>query len=204
MLRGGDPLRLGMIWWFAGGLHEIADHTLSTQLTGVQLVFFAFSCLICADLRHRLDWRLFEWPAMGLMPAMTVMALLQMLDGNLYPSVHGGWFGWPVAICAWYLILNTQETRGVTLPSCRPCRTALAAGPARGLGDRRPNPPPPAGHGNLGRLRLGGDPGPGRAVRHQTRRAAAVADCRPPPDLPRVGMPPSLPSLPGSGCCTPT
>lgn len=105
----------GMIWWFSGGLHEIALHTVASQLPGAQLLFVALSCLACELLQRRLDWRLLSLPPLGLLPAMGIFALLQILGGTSYPSLHGGWYSWPIALAAWYLIICRKEQQGAGL-----------------------------------------------------------------------------------------
>ncbi|HEX7554908.1 MAG TPA: DUF2339 domain-containing protein, partial [Geothrix sp.] len=110
--RCAEPLLFawGMLWWFGSGLREVGAHTLSDLTFGATLVFVASSCLACNLLRHRLDWRLLEWPAFALLPAMSLLALLQFLGDRAYPSLQGGWFGWPLALAGWYLILyNTRQ-----------------------------------------------------------------------------------------------
>lgn len=105
----------GMIWWFSGGLHEIDLHIVTSQLPGAQLLFVATSCLACELLHRRLDWRLLSVPPLGLLPAMGLLALLQLLGGTNYPSLQGGWYSWPISLAVWYLISYRREEQGVTL-----------------------------------------------------------------------------------------
>lgn len=107
----------GMLWWYASGLHEIGKHSLDSITFGAAMAFVAASSFSCHILRRRFDWQLLEWPALGLLPAMICGALLQQLDGNAYPSVHGGWFGWPLSMTAWYLILKDNRHRKPDLPA---------------------------------------------------------------------------------------
>lgn len=116
--RFAEPLLFawGMSWWFASGLREVGEHTLSDLTFGATLVFMSASCLACSLLRQRLDWRLLEWPAFALLPAMSILALLHFLGDNSHPSLQGGWFGWPLALAAWYLILHSTRQRQPQLP----------------------------------------------------------------------------------------
>jgi uncharacterized membrane protein len=107
----------GMLWWFASGLHEVGEHTVRSLEFGVALTFVAATCYACLSLRQRLDWKLLEWPALGLLPALAYFALLQCHGGAGYPSLHGGWFGWPLALGAWYLILFGMRLRQPLLHS---------------------------------------------------------------------------------------
>lgn len=99
----------GMLWWLGGGLNEVIIHTRHNLTFGVILVFLAASSFVCNHLRERLDWQMLEWPALALLPAMSILAVLSLLDGRSYPSLQGGWFGWPLALASWYLILSANR-----------------------------------------------------------------------------------------------
>jgi uncharacterized membrane protein len=107
----------GAFWWFGGGLHEVSEHIVDDLTLGASLAFVALSCHVGSLLRIRLDWRLMDWPSRGLLPAMAGCALLQLLKGNNYPSAEGGWFGWPLALAAWYMILHGNRHRRPQLPA---------------------------------------------------------------------------------------
>ena len=111
--RLAEPLLFawGLAWWGAAGMIEVCDHVSNDLAFGALLTFVAFSCLACDYLGQRLAWRLPEWPALGLLPLMAVFATLQQVDGVRMPSLNGGWFGWPVAFTAWYLILYRDRLR---------------------------------------------------------------------------------------------
>ncbi|MBT1072744.1 DUF2339 domain-containing protein [Pelotalea chapellei] len=106
----------GIMWWYVSGLCEVGAHTSSDLTFGASLSFVVISCLAYNFLRPRLDWHLLEWPAIGLLPAMICFALLQAFAGSRYPSLHGGWFGWPLALAAWYFILHGNRQRQPQLP----------------------------------------------------------------------------------------
>lgn len=101
----------GMLWWFGGGLNEVIAHARHDMTFGVILVFLAASSFACNQLRERLDWQLMEWPALALLPAMSILVPLLFLNGRSYPSLQGGWFGWPLALQVWYLILSSNRNR---------------------------------------------------------------------------------------------
>lgn len=101
----------GMLWWFAGGLREVGEYTQGDLVFGAAMTFVAASCLACNKLQQRLDWQLLQWPALGLLPALGLFALLQKLEAVNHPSFQGGWFGWPLALAAWYLILYSRSER---------------------------------------------------------------------------------------------
>lgn len=101
----------GLLWWFGGGLHEVGEYIHGDLLFGAAQAFVAASCLACNKLQQRLDWQLLQWPALGLLPALGLFALLQKLEAVNHPSFQGGWFGWPLALAAWYLILYDSRER---------------------------------------------------------------------------------------------
>jgi uncharacterized membrane protein len=107
----------GMLWWFGGGLFEVVEYVRINLTFGAALVFVAGSCYACNLLWKRLDWRLLEWPSLGLLPAMAGFVWLQQVNNANYPSLHGGWFGWPLALAAWYLILHNNRNRLPRLPA---------------------------------------------------------------------------------------
>jgi uncharacterized membrane protein len=117
--RFAEPLLFvwGMLWWFAAGLVEVAAHIPDNSVFGAALVFVAVSSCVCNFLRNRLDWQLLEWSSLGLLPAMTGFVWLQQVDGVRMPSLHGGWFGWPLALAAWYLVLHGNRCRQPRLPA---------------------------------------------------------------------------------------
>lgn len=113
-----EPILLGwgVVWWFGGGLHEIAVHTVSGQLFGAQLLFVTLSCLAGELLRQRLPWQLLALPALGLLPAIGLFALVQLVDAVPYPSLHGGWYAWPAALGGWYLIVRRRDDEATLHP----------------------------------------------------------------------------------------
>lgn len=115
--RYAEPLLFawGLLWWYASGLREIWEQTDHSYLTGVVLLFIALSSFVCIRMRKRTDWQLAEWPALGLLPALVVLGVHQLILGDSYPSLHGGWFGWPAAVACWYLILRQVEQCRVDL-----------------------------------------------------------------------------------------
>lgn len=114
-----EPLLLawGMSWWYLGGLREVSEHTVSSLTFGVALSFVAISCYAVLLARKRLDWQLLEWPSLALLPALVLFALWQRIEPVRCPSLAGGWFAWPLALGAWYLILHALRQRLPRLPA---------------------------------------------------------------------------------------
>ncbi len=117
--RVGEPLLFvwGMLWWFASGWVEVTAHVTDDVAFGSTLAFLAVSCSICNILRKRLDWQLLDWPSLGLLPALVGFLWLQCVGSDSFPSLHGGWFAWPLALAAWYLTLYGNRDRQPRLPA---------------------------------------------------------------------------------------
>ena len=96
----------GLIWWFAGGLHEIHLHTAADLAYGFSLVFVTASCLACHFMQRRLSWQDLSYPPLLLLPAMVCFLLP---DLPRHPLAHGGWFAWPAAFAAHWWLLYQQE-----------------------------------------------------------------------------------------------
>jgi len=101
----------GMAWWFVAGFHEIAGHMLPSWTNGAYLSFIALSCGACALLHHRLDWRLPDFSAIGLLPAMVAFSAWLLITGESHPAGQGCFLAWPLAFIVWYVILKTGEKR---------------------------------------------------------------------------------------------
>lgn len=99
----------GMLWWFGGGLHEIARHVHPDYIHGASLSFIAISCGLCRCLRPRLDWPLLDIPALGLLPVMVGFTGYLLLCGVSHPAANGGFTGWPVTFFIWYAILKADD-----------------------------------------------------------------------------------------------
>ena len=145
----------GMLWWFTAGLLEVAAHISDDSIFGACLVFVAISCSVCNLLRNRLDWLLLEWPSLGLLPALVAFAVPQQMDRAGMPSLDGGWFGWPLAFAAWYLVLHGNRCRKPRLPAIVHAGAMVAAGPVSRRGVVWPHLAASSGNGYLGYVRLG-------------------------------------------------
>jgi uncharacterized membrane protein len=101
----------GMAWWFAAGLNEITLHALPAWINGSYLAFIALSCGACALLHLRLNWRLPDLAAMGLLPAMVAFSAWLLITGEGHPSGQGCLLAWPLAFAVWYAVLKSGEER---------------------------------------------------------------------------------------------
>ena len=109
--EGSLPLLLlvwGLAWWYITGVNEIDQHSNRVWQLGFGLVFCAGSALAQELVGVRLDWRGLRHSALMLLPILGLSLGLTAL-GREHPSSHGGWFGWPLAVVAQYLILHWRR-----------------------------------------------------------------------------------------------
>ncbi|MHB1398896.1 MAG: DUF2339 domain-containing protein [Trichloromonadaceae bacterium] len=109
--EGSLPLLLlvwGLAWWYITGINEIDQHSNRAWQLGFGLIFCAGSALAQELVGVRLDWRGLRLSALMLLPILGLSLGLTALGGE-HPSSHGGWFGWPLAVVAQYLILHWRR-----------------------------------------------------------------------------------------------
>lgn len=101
----------GILWWVAGGLHEIRDHVGSVYREQAALLFSTGSCVAFSWLHTRLDWRAARYAALALLPLMIVQGAVA-LGAYTHPFAHIGWIAWPLAFVAHILVLRRHEVPG--------------------------------------------------------------------------------------------
>ena len=109
--EGSLPLLLlvwGLAWWYITGINEIDQHSNRAWQLGFGLIFCAGSALAQEWVGDRLGWRGLRHSALMLLPILGLSLGLTAL-GREHPSSHGGWFGWPLAVVAQYLILHWRR-----------------------------------------------------------------------------------------------
>ena len=99
----------GVLWWFGSGLREIDHNILRGFAMSVTLVFVAFSCIAFSFLNKRLVWPAAKVPALGLLPAMVLMMLIQNQQ-VAHPFAGLGYLGWLVAFMSQYWLLWRHES----------------------------------------------------------------------------------------------
>ncbi len=107
------PLLLawGVAWWVAGGLREIDQQVRQVLQGNAALAFFTVSCLACSGLERRLNWPQARYPALALLPLMSLLALGSSVR-DAHPFAHLGYLVWPLAFAVHFLLLYRHEAAG--------------------------------------------------------------------------------------------
>jgi uncharacterized membrane protein len=103
----------GLAWWLGGGLHEIADHASYAHSPHVVLLFLTGSAIALSILHRALSWRLAQYPALALLPALALIALADATEfAKAHPLADLGVVAWPLGFGAYYWILWRQDAAG--------------------------------------------------------------------------------------------
>ena len=100
---------LGVAEWLFCGLVEVARYAPNHYALSMALVFVALTALGCSELARRTALTLARLPALALLPAMGVFALLSLVPPAHHPFDYGGWLAWPLAFAAFYGICRQHE-----------------------------------------------------------------------------------------------
>jgi uncharacterized membrane protein len=101
----------GLLWWLAGGLHEIADHASHARSPHIALLFLTGTAVVFGVLHRTLVWRLASYPALALPPASALIALADATGfGKAHPLADLGFLAWPLSFAAQYWVLRRHET----------------------------------------------------------------------------------------------
>ena len=99
----------GALWWVGAGLREI-DHFVSNEYKyGAALVFISLSSFVFSLFIKRLAWPVARFPALGLLPAMWVIAYVQWVAVS-HPFADAAYLGWLLAFAMIYLIMHRHES----------------------------------------------------------------------------------------------
>jgi uncharacterized membrane protein len=98
----------GLLWWLYSGLTEIQRRIPDRYDAAVSLVFIGATALICSELHQRSRLSVARLPALWLLPAMMLYALLAVAEVH-HPSADGGWLAWPLAFGAFYFVCKRHE-----------------------------------------------------------------------------------------------
>lgn len=103
----------GVLWWFGGGFHEIAEHVARVYRLHGWLTFAVASCAAFSILHFRIVWPAAKYVALALLPLMIVFAILA-LDLVTHPFEHFGFVAWPAAFAVnLWLLRRHEETREI-------------------------------------------------------------------------------------------
>ncbi|MEO8333189.1 MAG: DUF2339 domain-containing protein [Gallionella sp.] len=98
----------GVLWWLGAGLREINRFVSSEYIYSATLAFIALSSFAFSLLIKRLIWPVARIPALGLLPAMWVIAYIQWFAAS-HPFAGAAYIGWLLAFAMIYLILHRHE-----------------------------------------------------------------------------------------------
>jgi uncharacterized membrane protein len=95
-------LAWGVAWWLFGGLGEISRHLQLEDEYAASLLLLAGSAALFLTLYQRLAWRALRYPLLGLLPAVTLLAL-NAID---HPQIAHPLAGW--SLLPWLLLFAVQ------------------------------------------------------------------------------------------------
>jgi uncharacterized membrane protein len=98
----------GVLWWLGSGLREIEHFVSREYQSNAALLFFTFTSMVFSMLHRRLAWPLAMIPALGLLPAMVLVTLVQIAF-TTHPFAHAGFICWPISFAMLYWILRRHE-----------------------------------------------------------------------------------------------
>ncbi len=105
----------GMLWWLLIGLVQIVEGASENyQFAGV-LCFLAFTTVTLYLAGRLLKWRVASIAAPYGLFILPMLTLLRIGGSTNLPSnnllIYGGWYAWPLAFIAQYVVLKGQDTR---------------------------------------------------------------------------------------------
>ncbi len=106
---GAGALLYGVVWWLAGGVHEIETQTPAGWQAQLYVVFFGLTCAGLQLLGGRLDWPAARQLALLHLP-LAVVAFVAQMSGYDHPFGHLGFIAWPSALALHLWILRRHET----------------------------------------------------------------------------------------------
>jgi uncharacterized membrane protein len=102
-------LYLGVAEWLFCGLLEIYRYAPPHYRHSIALVFVTLTALGFSELSRRTVLTLARAPALWLLPALFVFALLLLDHPVRHPFDYGGWLAWPLAFAGFYVICFRHE-----------------------------------------------------------------------------------------------
>ena len=99
----------GVLWWLVAGLHEINYFILVPFHWHAWLAFLAASAGLMNALAPRWNWPLLRYPALGLLPVVGVMLLVEWSTQS-HPAARYGYLAWPFWGLVQYRLLRSGES----------------------------------------------------------------------------------------------
>lgn len=97
-----------LLWWLFGGIREIERFILRDYQVTVALLFIAVTVLGSSLLWRRRGWSAGEWPVLGLLPVLILLAFVGLVEHG-HPFAHYGWLAWPAVLAVHYANLRRHE-----------------------------------------------------------------------------------------------
>lgn len=107
-LVGYALLAWGALWWYAGGVHEIARHVAVADRGHALLMFVAASSVGFAALANVARWPTVRWLWLLLYPAM-VIVIPDDVIGRRHPFAHAGALAWIAAFAVHFALLARRS-----------------------------------------------------------------------------------------------
>ena len=101
----------GLTWWIGGGIHEIDTYSHEPMCFAIALLFAIGSCAAFSILWQRLHWRLAQYPALALLPAMALLIAATAAYPTAHPLAGLGALAWPLAFVAHLWLLRRHDER---------------------------------------------------------------------------------------------
>lgn len=105
---GAGALLYGLVWWLAGGVHEIETQAPDAWQAQLDLVFFGVTCAALQALGDRVAWPAARQLALLHLPLAVVAFMAQAHDYH-HPFSHLGFVAWPTAFALHLWILRRHE-----------------------------------------------------------------------------------------------
>jgi len=93
---------LGVLWWVAGGLHEIVERAPSVDMLDIPVLGLAFSCVAAEWIGGRVGWQRLRAAALALLPVGILLILLTLVLKS-HPFARAGSLAWALfAAALWW------------------------------------------------------------------------------------------------------
>lgn len=101
---------LGCAYLVAGAAHEIDDFVPHSYVPAALVGLAAVTAAASMQLRRALDWEIAQVPPVLLLPALCVLAFVQLaIHGQAHPAAGGGAVAWPAAFAMLLWFLRRHE-----------------------------------------------------------------------------------------------